>query len=141
MDPERPLFSSKDSAEHRRSLRGIKILNLERCVQTKASVDTFPEYLLILFFQSLRQALALPPERQHPDYCAWLDLKSEVGGSKGSSPCNQEIVSFRACARRAVSGCEEQLECKRDAGALSLFLFRPGRLSLFPFGEGVSLFP
>ncbi len=47
---------------------------------------------------------------------------SEVGGKKRSGP-NREIVSFRACVRRAVSGCEEESKCKNHAGRLSLFPF------------------
>ena len=62
---------------------------------------------------------------------------SEVGGSESGfrqAPRNREIVSFRACVRRAMSGCEEQSRCKNDARRLSLFPFRLGKLSLFPYG-------
>ena len=66
---------------------------------------------------------------------------SEVGGSEFAfrqAPRSRKIVSFRACVRRAVSGCEEESKCKSHAGRPSLFPFRPGGLSLFPLGE---LFP
>ena len=61
---------------------------------------------------------------------------SEVGGSESAfrqAPRNREIVSFRACVRRAMSGCEVEFRCKSVAGALSLFPFGDGRLSLFPW--------
>ena len=68
----------------------------------------------------------------------------EVGGSESAfrqAPRNREIVSFRACVRRAVSGCEVEFRCKIVAGALSLFPFHLGRLSLFPLGLRIPLSP
>ena len=43
-------------------------------------------------------------------------------GEKRSDP-NREIVSFRACVRRAVSGCEVESRCRNGAMRLSLFPF------------------
>ncbi len=48
-------------------------------------------------------------------------------------PPNWEIVSFRACVRRAASGSEEESKVKNEAGALSLFPFWPREAFPFPF--------
>jgi hypothetical protein len=47
-----------------------------------------------------------------------LSIYWKLGGvcsPSGRPPRNREIVSFRACVRRAVSGCEEESKCKSKA--------------------------
>ena len=48
---------------------------------------------------------------------------SDVGGVSSSlgKPPETGIVWFLACARCAVSGCEEESECTNKAGSFSLF--------------------
>ena len=58
-----------------------------------------------------------------------------VSSPLGRPPRNREIVSFRACDRRAVSGCEEDSKCKSNACPLSLFPLYPERPSLVRSSE------
>ena len=60
---------------------------------------------------------------------------SEVGGSESAfrhPPRNREIVSFRACERRAVLDVGVEWQFKSNALAPFPFPFLPRSLSLFP---------
>ena len=62
----------------------------------------------------------------------------------GRPPRNREIVSFRACERRAVSGCEDNSKCKTKAYVREPFPFAlSGRERGLPFSlwESYFLFP